>query len=196
VATYEPRDKYYRKAREQGLPSRAAFKIEELIARIKLPADARIIDLGCAPGGWLAILGAAVGKNGRVLGIDLAACKGFGASVETIVADIRDPKLPDIIEGKLGRPADLLTSDLAPKLTGIRDRDDAQFEELIDAALTIASRTLKPGGTMIAKLFMSGTFKEILARFEESFAKMDVTKVKATRPGSSELYIIARGFHG
>lgn len=196
MATYEPRDKYYRKAREQGLPSRAAFKIEELIARIKLPADARIIDLGCAPGGWLAILGAAVGKNGRVLGIDLAACKGFGASVETIVADIRDPKLPDIIEGKLGRPADLLTSDLAPKLTGIRDRDDAQFEELIDAALTIASRTLKPGGTMIAKLFMSGTFKEILARFEESFAKMDVTKVKATRPGSSELYIIARGFHG
>src|SRR5580704_14244341 len=137
MATYDPRDKYYRKARERGLPSRAAFKIEELIARIKLPADAKVIDLGCAPGGWLAILGAAVGKSGSVIGIDLAACKGFGASVETIVADIRDPKLPDIIKEKLGRPADLLTSDLAPKLTGIRDRDDAQFEELIDAALTI-----------------------------------------------------------
>jgi 23S rRNA (uridine2552-2'-O)-methyltransferase len=196
VATYEPRDKYYRKAREQGLPSRAAFKIEELIARIKLPPDARVIDLGCAPGGWLAILAKTVGRNGRVIGIDLAQCGSFGASVETIVADIRDPKLPDIIEEKLGRPADLVTSDLAPKLTGIRDRDDAQFEELIDAALTIASRTLKPGGTMIAKLFMSPTFKEILVRFEESFAKVDVTKVKATRPGSSELYIIARGFHG
>ncbi len=196
MATYEPRDKYYRKAREQGLPSRAAYKIEELIARIKLPPDARVIDLGCAPGGWLAILGAAVGKNGRVIGIDLAACKGFGASVGTIVADIRDTKLPDIIKEKLGRPADLLTSDLAPKLTGIRDRDNAQFEELIEAALMIASRTLKPGGTMIAKLFMSGTFQEIHARFEENFAKVDVTRVKATRPGSSELYIIARGFHG
>ena len=72
MATYEPRDKYYRKAREKGLPSRAAFKIEELIGRIKLPPDARVIDLGCAPGGWLAILGAAVGRNGRVIGIDLA----------------------------------------------------------------------------------------------------------------------------
>jgi len=196
VAKYEPRDRYYRKAREQGLPSRAAFKIEELIARIKLPSDARVIDLGCAPGGWLAILGATVGRNGRVIGVDLAACKNFGGSVETIVADIRDPKLPDIIKEKLGGPADLVTSDLAPKLTGIRAHDDAQFEELIDAALTIASATLKRDGTMIAKLFMSGMFKEILARIEHRFAKAEVTKVKATRPGSSELYIIARGFRG
>jgi len=194
VAKYEPRDKYYRKARQQGLPSRAAFKIEELLARIKLPADARVIDLGCAPGGWLAILGATVGKSGRIIGIDLAACKGFGPSVETLVADIRDATLPDLIREKFGRPADLVTSDLAPKLTGIRDRDDAQFVELIDAALALASRTLKPGGTMIAKLFMSATFKAIVARFEKNFAKVEVTKVKATRPGSSELYIIARGF--
>ena len=195
MAKYEPRDKYYRKAREQGLPSRAAFKIEELLARIKLASDARVIDLGCAPGGWLAILGAKL-RNGRVIGIDLAPCKSFGESVETIVADIRDPNLPDIIKEKLGRPADLVTSDLAPKLTGIRAHDDAQFEELIDAALEIASATLKRDGTMIAKLFMSGMFKEILARIEHRFAKVDVTKVKATRPGSSELYVIARRFHG
>ena len=90
MATYEPRDKYYRKAREKGLPSRAAFKIEELIRRIKLPPDARIIDLGCAPGGWLAILGTAVGRSGRVIGIDLAPCGNFGASVQSIVGDIRD----------------------------------------------------------------------------------------------------------
>ena len=196
VATYEPRDKYYRKAREKGLPSRAAFKIDELLARIKLPSDARVIDLGCAPGGWLAILGAAVGSNGRVLGIDLAPCGDFGASVHSIVADIRDPKLPDIIKEKLGRPADLITSDLSPKLTGIRDHDEAQFQELIDAALAMASHALKPGGVMIAKLFMGGAFKEIVARFEKNFASVDVTKVKATRPGSSELYVIARGFRG
>jgi 23S rRNA (uridine2552-2'-O)-methyltransferase len=112
-----------------------------------------------------------------------------------MIADIRDPNLPEIIQEKLGRPADLITSDLSPKLTGIRDHDDAQFEELIEAALAIATRTLKPGGVMIAKLFMSGGFKGIVARFEKHFAKVDVTKVKATRPGSSELYVIARGFH-
>ena len=194
MATYDPRDKYYRKAREQGLPSRAAFKIEELIKRIKLPPDARVIDLGCAPGGWLAILGAAVGRNGHVIGIDLAPCGNFGANVQSIVADIRGAELPDILMEKLGRPADLLTSDLSPKLTGIRERDEAQFEELIDAALAIALKTLKPNGTMIAKLFMSGAFKGILARFEKHFATIDVTKVKATRPGSSELYVIARAF--
>ena len=193
MAKYEPRDKYYRKAREQGLPSRAAFKIEELIARIKLPSDGRVIDLGCAPGGWLAVLAKAL-RNGRIIGVDLAPCKSFGPNVETIVADISDPALPEIVQEKLGRDADLVTSDLAPKLTGIRERDDAQFEALIDAALAIASRTLKPGGIMIAKLFMSGSFKDIVARFEKHFASVEVTKVKATRPGSSELYLIARGF--
>ena len=195
MATYDPRDKYYRKAREQGLPSRAAFKIEELLARIKLPPDARIVDLGCAPGGWLAIL-ASKFPRGRIIGIDLAACRNFGAAVETMVADIRDAPLPDTIKEKLGRPADLVTSDLAPKLTGIRAHDDARFEELVDAALTIASRTLRHDGAMIAKLFMSGAFKDIVGRFEHRFAKADVTKVKATRPGSSELYMIARGFRG
>ncbi len=194
MATYDPRDKYYRKAREQGLPSRAAFKIEELIRRIKLPRDARVIDLGCAPGGWLVILGAAVGHEGRILGIDLAPCGAFGATVETMVADIRDPELPAILKAKLGRPADVVTSDLSPKLTGIRTRDDAQFEELVEASIGIATATLKPGGIMIAKLFMSGAFKGIVTRFELHFTEVDVTKVKATRPGSSELYIIARGF--
>jgi len=196
MARYEPRDKFYRQAREKGLPSRAAFKIEELLAKIKIPADARVIDLGCAPGGWLAILGRVVGDKGRVIGIDLAPCGNFGASVQTIVADIRDPDLPAVLKEKLGRHADLVTSDLSPKLTGIREHDDAQFEELIEAALAMARETLKPGGVMIAKLFMGGAFKRILARFEKSFGSVDVTKVKATRPGSSELYLIARGFRG
>jgi 23S rRNA (uridine2552-2'-O)-methyltransferase len=196
MARYEPRDKFYRQAREKGLPSRAAFKIEELLAKIKIPSDARVIDLGCAPGGWLAILGRVIGDKGRVIGIDLAPCGNFGASVETIVADIRDPALPALLKEKLGRYADIVTSDLSPKLTGIREHDDAQFEELIDAAMTTARATLKPGGTMIAKLFMGGAFKEILGRVEKSFASVDVTKVKATRPGSSELYVIARGFRG
>lgn len=193
---YEPRDKFYRKAKEKGLPSRAAFKLDELLERVRLPAGARVIDLGCAPGGWLAILARAVGRNGRVIGIDLAPCGNFGPAVETVVADIRDPAMPAAIKEKLGGPADLVTSDLSPKLTGIRERDQAQFEQLAQAALAIAAATLKPGGAMIAKLFMGGTFKEAMARFEARFGKVEVTRVKATRPGSSELYLIARGFRG
>jgi 23S rRNA (uridine2552-2'-O)-methyltransferase len=192
VARYEPHDKFYRKAKAKGLPSRAAFKIEELLARVRLSAGARVVDLGCAPGGWLAILARAVGSNGRVVGIDLARCAGFGPSVETIVGDIRDPALAAAVKEKLGGAADLVTSDLSPKLTGIRERDEAQFEALADAALAIAAATLKPGGAMIAKLFMGGAFKEVVARFESHFGRVEVTRVKATRPGSSELYLIAR----
>ena len=97
MAKYEPRDRFYRQARAKGLPSRAAFKIEELLAKVKIPTDARVIDLGCAPGGWLAILGRVVGDKGRVIGIDLAPCGNFGASVETLVADIRDASLPALL---------------------------------------------------------------------------------------------------
>jgi len=73
MAKYEPHDRFYRKARERGLPSRAAFKIEELLARFRLVRPgARVVDLGCAPGGWLSMLAAAVGQQGRVAGVDLA----------------------------------------------------------------------------------------------------------------------------
>ncbi len=194
MARYQPHDRFYRKAREKGLPSRAAFKIEELLERVRMPAGARVVDLGCAPGGWLAILSAAVGENGRVIGIDLAACANFGAVSETVVADIRAAGLPALVTEKLGRPADLVTSDLSPRLSGIRERDEAKFLELMDAALVLASHTLRPGGAMIAKLFMGGAFKAVVARFEQFFAKVEVTRVKATRPGSSELYLIARDF--
>lgn len=196
VPSYEPRDKFYRKAKAKGLPSRAAFKLEELLERVRLPAAARVIDLGCAPGGWLAILAPAVASKGRVIGVDLAPCGNFGPSVETVVADIRDPALPAAIKDRLGGPADLVTSDLSPKLTGIRERDEAQFEQLVEAALAMAAATLKPGGAMIAKLFMGGAFKDTIARFEARFGKVEVTRAKATRPGSSELYLIARDFRG
>lgn len=195
MATYEPRDKYYRKARERGLPSRAAFKIEELIARAKLvPRGARIADLGCAPGGWLVILARAAGAEGRVVGVDLVRCSGVPASVVAIVGDITDPATVQSALDALGGPADLVTSDLAPKLTGIAARDEARSREVLTAALDFARRSLKPGGAMVAKVFMGRDFKQIVASFERDFAQVEVTRTAATRPGSSELYIVARGF--
>jgi 23S rRNA (uridine2552-2'-O)-methyltransferase len=195
MATYEPRDKYYRKARERGLPSRAAFKIEELIARQKLaPRGARIADLGCAPGGWLAVLAGAAGAGGRVVGIDLARCANPPAGVITLVGDILEQATVDRVVARLGGPADLVTCDLAPKLTGIAARDEARSAELMRAALGFARRALRPGGAMVAKVFMGAEFKQIVAQFERHFDRVEVTRTAATRPGSSELYIVARGF--
>jgi 23S rRNA (uridine2552-2'-O)-methyltransferase len=197
VPTYEPHDKFYRKARAMGLPSRAAFKIEEILARNRLvPKAARIVDLGCAPGGWLAILVQAAGPDGRVVGVDLAPVKNPPVGTITIVGDILDDAVAARAASELGGRANLVTSDLAPKLTGIAARDEARSRELIDAALSFAIAILAPGGAMVAKLFMGAEFKQVVDTFKRHFVNVDVTRTKASRPGSSELYIVARDFRG
>ncbi|HXZ86991.1 MAG TPA: RlmE family RNA methyltransferase [Candidatus Binataceae bacterium] len=195
MARYEPQDKFYRRARAQGLPSRAAFKLEEILARFKLVrAGARVVDLGCAPGGWLAILGHAAGAQGRVVGIDLSACAPIGANVATIAGDIRDPAVRATVTRALGGAADLLTSDLSPKLTGIAERDQALSFELIMSALDFACAVLKPGGALVAKLFMGSSFDHARTCFERRFAQVEVVRTRASRPGSAELYIVAQNF--
>ncbi len=197
MATYRPHDTFYRKARARGLPSRASFKIEELLARFGLVnKGARIVDLGCAPGGWLAILSRAAGPKGCVVGVDLVPCKSLGPGVITIQGDIREGALVAVVAQKLGGPADLIVSDVAPKLSGIAARDEARSRELLESALKFARKLLRPGGAMISKLFMGADFAEIIAIFERDFARVEITRTKATRPGSSELYAVARDFRG
>ena len=90
--------------------------------------------------------------------------------------------------------ADLITSDLSPKLTGIADRDQARSAELLTIALEFAGVVLKPGGAMIAKVFMGGEFEDLKRKFDRAFDKVEVTHTRASRPGSSELYLVARGY--
>lgn len=193
MARYQPHDKFFRKARAQGLPSRAAFKLEELTARFKLVrAGARVADLGCAPGGWLAILAQAAGPSGRVIGVDLSRCTIAAPNVTVITGDIRDAAVQAAVAEALGGPLDLITSDLSPKLSGIAERDQAQSLELLLSALAFARATLKPGGAMVAKVFMGAGFEELTPIFRRAFARVELTRTKATRPGSSELYLVAR----
>lgn len=195
MARYQPNDRFSRKARAQGLPSRAAFKLEELFTRFKLiRPGTRVADLGCAPGGWLAVLARAAGPSGNVVGVDLVQCSIGASNVSTIAGDIHDARVRDEVTARLGGPADLVTCDIAPKLSGIVDRDQARSAELLAAALGFARGVLRPGGTMVAKLFMGAGFEDSLALFREAFARVDLTRTKATRPGSSELYLIARGY--
>ena len=197
MARYQYRDRFHRKANEMGLPSRAAFKLEELLTRFKLVSEGgRVIDLGCAPGGWLAILVRTVGSSGRVVGVDLAACPKGVANVITVAGDVVDPEVHLKVAEALGSAADLVTSDLAPKLSGITERDQAKSQELLKAALELARALLKPGGAMIAKFFMGPGFEEIRALFSRDFARVEAVRTRASRPGSSELYLIARGYQG
>jgi 23S rRNA (uridine2552-2'-O)-methyltransferase len=155
----------------------------------------RVLDLGCAPGGWLAVLGRMIGAGSRVVGIDLVACPPQSPQVTVLTGDVSDPALRRAALEALGGPADLLLSDMAPKLSGIKARDEARCEELLNLALQTAAEMLQPGGTMIAKAFMSGDFAQTLAVFRARFRALDIVRTNATRPGSRELYLVARDFH-
>jgi 23S rRNA (uridine2552-2'-O)-methyltransferase len=195
MARYQRHDRFYRKANELGLPSRAAFKLDELLMRFKLVGKGgRVIDLGCAPGGWLAILTHTVGNRGRIVGVDLAACPKAAANVITIAGDVADPAIRLKVAEALGSAADLVTSDLAPKLSGIAERDQVKSQELVKAALELARTLLKPDGAMIAKVFMGPGFEDLRALLARDFARVEAVRTRASRPGSSELYLIARGF--
>jgi len=197
MARYQHRDRFYRKANEVGLPSRAAFKLEELLSRFRLVGEGgRVIDLGCAPGGWLAILTRSVGSSGRVVGIDLVACLKAATNVVTLAGDVADPQVRLAVADALGSAADLITSDLAPKLSGIVERDQAKLRQLLEAALDLARALLKPGGAMIAKVFMGPGFEAMCALFAQDFSRVQAVRTRASRPGSSELYLVARGFRG
>jgi 23S rRNA (uridine2552-2'-O)-methyltransferase len=192
---YAPHDTFYRKARERGLPSRAAFKIEELLARFRLVRPgARVVDLGCAPGGWLTMLANAAGPEGMVVGVDLVGCPNVGPNTLALVGDIREPSTVDAIAAALGAPADLVTSDLAPKLSGVADHDQARMLSLVAAALGCARRLLRPDGAMVMKLFMGADFAEAMAGFKRDFSRIELTRTRASRPGSAELYVVARRF--
>jgi 23S rRNA (uridine2552-2'-O)-methyltransferase len=195
VPKYQPRDRFYRMARERGLKSRAAFKLDEILARFDLlPRGGRAVDLGCAPGGWLQILARAAGPGGRVAGVDLDPVRNPPAGVIAIAGDIRDPAVAARVAAALGGPADLVTSDLAPKLSGVAARDQARQQELIAAALDFARLALRPGGAMVAKLFMDARFRDAVAAFEREFESVETVRTRASRPGSSELYVVARRF--
>jgi 23S rRNA (uridine2552-2'-O)-methyltransferase len=139
------------------------------------------------------VLAQAIGPEGRVAGVDLVQCDIGASNVSTIAGDIRDARVRDEVTALLAGPADLVTCDIAPKLTGIADHDQARSQDLLAIALGFARSILKPGGAMVAKLFMGAGFEDALSIFREGFAQVDLTRTKATRPGSSELYVIARG---
>lgn len=190
---YERKDAFYHKAKAKGLRSRAAFKLEDLDRRV-LRAGDRVVDLGSWPGGWLQVAARRVGASGRVVGVDLRRLDPVGRpAVRLIEGDASDPATVARISDALEGPADVVLSDMSPKLTGIRERDEARASELVRLALGVADRLLRPGGALVCKVFMNCDYPEILAEMQRRFAQVSTTRSAATRKGSAELYLIARG---
>jgi len=189
---YDPKDFYFRKAKKEGLRARSAFKIEEIAERFKLlrPGMA-VLDLGAAPGGWLQVMGAQVGPSGVVVGVDLVPIASIGKSwVKTAVLDIRAAQFMDALAALHPGRFNLVTSDMAPKTSGIKESDEARSIELATLALETARKTLKPGGNFVCKVFMGSGFDDYVKACKACFGKMKVVRPEATRSGSFEHYVV------
>jgi len=189
-------DPYVAEARRLGYRSRAAFKLIELDERFRLLRPGRrVVDLGCAPGGWTQVAVARVGRHGLVVGIDVVETAALpGAAL--LSADIRDPGTPAALTAELGGLADIVLSDMAPPATGHAATDHLRIVALAEDAFTVASQILKPGGAFVVKVFQGGAEGTLLAALKHDFVELRHAKPPASRSESAETYVVATGFRG
>lgn len=195
---YKPHDRFYKKAKQEGYRSRAAYKLLQLQQRFRVmkPGDL-VVDLGAAPGGWLQVAAEIVGPEGKVIGIDLQPIGNFKQSnILFIQGDISTVATQAKIEALLGGPANCVLSDMAPKLSGIRDADAARCLELNRAALAVAAKLLRPAGSLLVKSFDSDELRSFSEDLKKYFFAVHRTRPEATRQGSSEFYFCAKNFRG
>jgi 23S rRNA (uridine2552-2'-O)-methyltransferase len=193
----ERADHYHQKAKREGFRSRAAYKLLEIQREQRLlrPGQ-RVVDLGCWPGGWLQVASRAVGARGRVVGVDVAPIEPAleNENVVALVGDITEARVAPAILEALGGRAEVLLSDAAPKLSGIRVADRAREEALLEAIEARVPELLAPGGSLLVKLLDCPEAEQVARRLRTRFEKARVLKPSATRKGSSERYLVARGY--
>ncbi len=192
------RDVYHRMARERGLRSRAYFKLKEVIDKHKLIKSGDVVvDLGAAPGGWMVAALEAVGPKGFVLGVDLVPIKPFDhPSAAFIVADITSGDVIEAIKSSLPRRADVVISDVSPKISGVWEVDHARQMELAHASLEVAKEVLRRGGSFFTKVFEGDMLSDFVREVKACFRSVKLIKPKASRKHSAEMYVLARGFVG
>ena len=188
------RDQYRRLAKDQGYRARSAYKLLQINRSYNiLKKGDKVVDLGCAPGGWLQVAVKEVRPSGKVIGIDL---KPVTPVVDAIIlqGSIEDPDMLSKIEEILGSKADVVLSDLAPNVSGVWDIDHARQISLSTIALQFTQRLLRIGGSSVFKVFEGDMLKEFRSELDRNFGKVFLSKPSASRQESSELYIICLNF--
>jgi len=185
-------DPYVKKAKLDGYRSRAAYKLKELDDQFKLLSRGDIVvDLGAAPGGWSQV--AVERKAKQIIGIDILPV-GPVAGADIIEMDFMDEKAPEVLINMLGGQADLVMSDLAANTTGHKNTDHMRTVALVEAAADFALQVLKPGGHFVTKVFQGGAEVNLLNTLKHRFEYVRHAKPKASRVGSPEIYLVAKGF--
>ncbi|MDG1505643.1 RlmE family RNA methyltransferase [uncultured Planktomarina sp.] len=197
-------DPYVKRAQVDGYRGRAAYKILELDDKFRfLVPGARVVDLGCAPGGWCQVavqrinaLGTRQGKKvGTILGVDLQEVESIpGAEIH--VLDFMEDDADAKVKAWLNGPADVVMSDMAAASSGHKQTDHLRIIALCEAAAYFAFDVLTPGGTFVAKVLAGGAEGELQALLKQKFTKVINMKPPASRSSSSEKFVVATGFRG
>ncbi len=191
------KDKYVQLSRKEGYRSRASYKLLEIDKKDRLFRPGMlVVDLGAAPGGWSQVAAERVGIHGRIVASDILIMDTI-AGVEFIQGDFTEEAVFDAILDLLGgNQADLVISDMAPNMSGTKAVDQPRAMYLVELAVDMAKRILKPGGNFVAKVFQGEGSDAILADVRKSFATVTVRKPDASRARSSEVYWVAKGLKG
>ncbi|KGK80087.1 RlmE family RNA methyltransferase [Thalassobacter stenotrophicus] len=197
-------DPYVQRAKAEGYRGRAAFKISEIDDKFRfLVPGARVVDLGCAPGGWCQIaarrvnaLGEKQGKKvGSILGVDLQEVEPI-AGCELHVLDFLEDDADQKVKNWLGGQADVVMSDMAASASGHKQTDHIRIMALCEAAAYFAFDVLSPGGTFVAKVLAGGAEADLQKVLKQNFTKVQHFKPGASRADSSEKFVVATGFRG
>ena len=185
------RDTFVRQSKIDGYRARSAYKLIEIDEKFKIfKGGISVIDIGAAPGSW-SQYAAKVAKNGRLISIDLKVMEAIGNTVQ-IQGDFTEEKTQDEIKKYLNNKVDVVMSDMAVNTTGIKNIDSIQTGELCKEAMFFAKDILEVNGFFISKIFMGGTFNEIVADGKKYFKEVKVFKPKSSRKDSKESFIICR----
>jgi 23S rRNA (uridine2552-2'-O)-methyltransferase len=188
-------DYYVKRAQQEGYRSRAVYKLLEIQEKDKLIRPGMtVIDLGAAPGGWSQVAAELAGDHGRVVASDILPMDSL-AGVDFIQGDFTEDEVFESLLGLLGKGgADLVISDMAPNMSGMNAVDQPRAMYLAELALDMARQVLKPGGSLLMKVFQGEGFEALLADMRSSFARVVSRKPKASRPRSREIYLLGRDF--
>ncbi|MFM1887579.1 MAG: ribosomal large subunit methyltransferase [Pseudomonadota bacterium] len=187
-------DPYVKRAKAEGWRSRAVYKLEEMDRKEKLLKPGMVVlDLGAAPGGWSQYARRRVGRNGRVVAMDILPMDAI-TDVEFVEGDFREESVMQQLVDLVGeRGVDLLLSDMAPNMSGMNAIDQPRSMYLVELALDMADRVLKPGGSALMKTFQGAGFQELVAATRRKYDKVKLLKPDASRARSPELYLLASG---
>lgn len=191
------KDEYVLRARREGYRSRASYKLLEIDEKFDLIRPGTVVvDLGAAPGGWTQIAVKRSGPKGFVVGLDLLDIEPLEGAV-LIKGDFTEEKaLAELTTVLQDRPVDLVISDMAPNLSGMKEIDQPQAIYLTELALDFACSTLKPGGALLMKCFEGSGIDELRGAISKNFKQLSNFKPKASRGKSREIYVLGRQFKG